>query len=65
MGKNGKSTRLTVLTGEELDEKVLGPDHYRGGGWTIDAAETWKLTIRKRVHDPEEENVTVGQNPPG
>jgi hypothetical protein len=36
-----------------------------GGGWKFSKGDDdFTLTIRKRTDDPEEENVTIGENPP-
>ncbi len=48
---------------------VNGNEVYRGGAWRIShgavhANNDWSLVITKLKHDPEEENVTVGEDPP-
>ena len=42
----------------------LLPTFYRGGAWEMAKDSSWTLRIQKLVHDPEEVNVTVGEDPP-
>ncbi|UCH96158.1 MAG: hypothetical protein JSV88_04690 [Candidatus Aminicenantes bacterium] len=40
--------------------------YYRGGKWELDQSKaSWKMIIRKYGPDPEDENVTVGEESPG
>ena len=43
-----------------------GETLLNGGGWKFHKNEhAWTMKIYKRVHDPEEANVTIGEVPPG
>ena len=55
-----------------LSSSSLGEDqdphgtYYRGGRWEMDQSKaSWKMIIRKYGPDPEDENVTVGEESPG
>jgi hypothetical protein len=51
--------------------KVNGKEYYKGGTWAFDPNDPqkngngWKLTIMKKVVDPQSDDVTIGPGTPG
>ena len=74
---NGKEPTVPALEGKKYaKEWVEGenkddPNAFLvlpfnvGGGWSFEEDTQFTLTIRKRTDDPEEENVTIGEDPLG
>jgi hypothetical protein len=57
---------FTPAFGKAKDEKYASiKGQYRGGAWRIEnSVNDWILKINKLVPDPEEENITIGEDPP-
>jgi hypothetical protein len=64
-GQSIPPTKPTVLGLKDNEDGVV--KYYKGGTWKIDPtnnpyANKWKLKIMKYSFDPEEENVTIGED---
>lgn len=66
-GADGMEPTIPALEGKR-DSPDLKHDNRKynvGGAWELGGNDkNFTLTIRKRTDDPEEENVTIGENPP-
>jgi hypothetical protein len=63
---DGEAETFILAAGEAKNANgMVIPGRYIGGAWRVEnLKKDWALKIFKLVHDPEEENVTVGEDPP-